>query len=97
MKTALAATDNNEQLAAAMALASWPDDAMFDRLIDYLGTLSDAQSRALVFDACVRFVATPNQTRPQEMNDKLWNLLASKAKSPAENTQVSRARSANNK
>ncbi|MEI6607925.1 MAG: hypothetical protein WCP35_21695 [Verrucomicrobiota bacterium] len=81
-----------------MTLASWPDDAMFDRLIDYLGTLGDAPSRALVFDARVRFVANPNRTRSPEANVKLWNLLASTAKSPAkspaENTRVDRARAA---
>ena len=94
---ALAATDKDEQLAAAMALASWPDDSMFERLINYLGTLGDAPSRALVFDACVRFVANPNPARSPENNLKLWDLLASNAKSPAEITQVARARAASKK
>jgi len=94
---ALAATDPDEQLAAAVALASWPDDTMFERLINYLDTLTNAPSRALVFDACVRFVASPNPTRSPENNLKLWDLLANNAKSPAEITQLARARAASKK
>lgn len=97
VKTALAATDKNEQLAAAIAMASWPDDTMFDLLIDYLGTLGDAPSRALVFDACVRFVANPNQPRTPETDAKLWSLLSNKTTSPTESTQIIRARAANKK
>ncbi|KAB2641888.1 MAG: serine/threonine protein kinase [Verrucomicrobia bacterium] len=94
---ALAASDKNEQLAAAMALAAWPDDSMFERLIDYLGKLSDSPSRALVLDACVRFLANPQRTRTPASNLKLWDLLASCANSPAENAQLAHARAAHKK
>ena len=92
VKTALASSDKKEQLAAAMALASWPDDAMFEPLVEYMGSVTDAPTRALLFDACVRFVANPERTGSPENNVKFWNLLATTAKSPAEKDQVARAR-----
>ncbi len=93
--TALASTDKKEQLAAAMGLASWPDDAKFESLITYLGTLTDAQTRKLVFDACIAFVANPDRTRPPEISVKFWNLLKTSSKSPVEQAQVDRARASN--
>ena len=92
VKKSLASTDEKEQLAAALALASWPDDAMFETLIGYLDSVTDAPTRTLLFNACVNFVANPERTRPPEINVKFWNLLASSAKSPAETERVDRAR-----
>ena len=97
VKTALAASDKKEQLAAAMALASWPDDAMFETLIAYLDTLTDAQARAPVFNACVTFVANPDRTRSPEISVKFWNLLKASSKSPVEQAQVERARASTKK
>ena len=93
VKTALASSDKKEQLAAALALASWPDDAMFEPLIEYVATVTEASTRALLFDACVRFVTNPDRMGSPENNVKFWNLLATNAKSPAEKDQVARARS----
>ena len=92
IKKALASDNKNEQLAAAVGLASWPDDAMFESLLDYLGSVTDEPTRKMLFDACVRFVANPDRTRPPEINVKFWTLLDDNAKSPAEKDQVARAR-----
>ena len=92
LKKAFASTDKKEGLAAAIGMASWPDDSMFETLIAHLATVIDEPQRGLTFEACVRFVADPDRTRASEVSVNFWNLLTSNAKSPAEKEIVTRAR-----
>ena len=95
VRASLASEDKKEQLAAAIALGSWPDETMFELLVKFLGTVADPQAHSLVFDACVSFVGNPDRTRSPDITVNYWNLLANAAKSPSEKDKVARARIAN--
>ena len=94
LKKALISADERERFAAVAALGCWPDDSLFETLINQLDAVTDERSRALVFDACIKFLANPDRTRSADISDKFWKLLVSKAKSPAEQDKIARGRTA---
>lgn len=87
----LASSDKKEQLAAAMALGSWPDDSMFEAYMKFLDSVTDASLRVHVFDSGLRFLANVDGKRPSSASEKFWTLLAHSAKTREDQEKAIRA------
>ena len=95
VKKSLAASDEKAQIAAVTALGYWPDDTQFETLATYLGSVPEGPQRKIVLDAAIRFLTDPDRKRTNEDKEKYWSLLASNAKSPAEQELLTSGRRGN--
>lgn len=75
-----------DQIAAIVSLAKWPDSKGFPLLIDYLTSAKDVKLRARAFDAAFTYLS--NAENDSEMN---WDLLAKEAKTDEEQTRLIRS------
>ena len=73
-----------DQLATIEAMKSWPDDSMFDPLVDFLAEQSDDTVRPKAFQAGYVFLMDDKRKRSDKKTEALWRKLADNAKTPKE-------------
>jgi hypothetical protein len=88
VQKALASDNVNEQIAAIFAAGAWPDDSMFESLMDFLADCKSPDVRRRAFDAARRFLSNPEQTRDPEDSEDLWKMFARNAKTDGEQRAV---------
>ncbi len=88
VKDILASDNRFDQLAAIEAMADWPNEALFDTLVEFFTQHTD-ELRSKAFDAAYRFVRA-DRDRPEELRETLWNKLANQAVTAGEKTSVVR-------
>lgn len=87
VKGALEDEDKKTQLAALAALRSWPDDTMFETLIDFATGQEDDLLRANSFRAAYAFLKLDRDRDELDLED-MWKLLAKEARTPKEKRQI---------
>jgi HEAT repeat protein len=84
VEKALGSDDPKDQIAAIFAVGAWPDDSMFETLMDYLADCEDLSLRRRAFDAGRRFLNNPRRKRSPEDSEDYWKMLAGNAKTNGE-------------
>jgi hypothetical protein len=88
VKKALA--EPRDQIAAIVSIGSWRDDTALPLLYDFMASSEDLPLRARAFDSVTRFAAENSETLSPEATRRLWETLASLAKTSDEQLKVIR-------
>ncbi len=88
VKKALA--EPRDQIAAIVSIGSWRDDTALPLLYDYISRTEDLPLRGRAFDSVTRFAAENEETLSPEATRRLWENLASLAKTTDEQLKVIR-------
>lgn len=80
--------DKLDQLATIEAMKSWPDDSMFEPLMEFLAAQSDDTIRPKAFNAGYVFLKNDKRERSDKKTEELWRRLAENAKTPTEQDTV---------
>lgn len=87
LKEILDGDNELDQLAALGSLQDWPDESMFEPLMEFLRQQTEPRLRDKAFDAAYAFVSD-DRDRPDEVESALWTALAKEAKIERERTKV---------
>ena len=87
VKAALEDEDKKTQLAALAALRSWPDDSMFETIIDYATGQEDDLLRNQSFGAAYSFLKLERKRDEIDLED-MWKMLAREARTTTEKRQI---------
>lgn len=79
--------DRLTKLNSMLALRNWPDDSMFEPLMDFLEQQEDLEFRKKAFDTGYEFLRQ-DRKRSDEQNEELWKMLARNAKTDIEQIGV---------
>jgi len=85
---ALVASDQKEHLAAIKAIGNWPDDSMFETLMEHYEKLDDKEMNRQAFNTAYQFLSQPGRKRDAESSETCWKLLARNAKTNEEQLKV---------
>jgi hypothetical protein len=83
-------SDKTMQIAAADASKNWPDESLFESLLQALDGIDDNILRSRVFHSCRESLLTESK-RPAAKTEALWKALASAAKIDSEQEAVIRS------
>ena len=86
----LKSSDKTMQIAAADASKNWPDESLFENLLQSLDGIQDNMLRARVFHSCRESLLTESK-RSAEKTEELWKALAAVAKVDSEQEAVIRS------
>lgn len=86
----LKGSDKPLQIAAADSAKNWPDESLLEPLLTSLADVSDPLLSNRIFQSCREFLLLDSK-RSDEKNATLWKLLASSAKTEAEEEAVIRS------
>ncbi len=86
----LKSSDKTMQIAAADASKNWPDESLFENLLQSLDGIQDNMLRSRVFHSCRESLLTESK-RPAEKTEALWKSLAAAAKMDSEQEAVIRS------
>lgn len=81
-------TNPLEKQSAILALGNWPDDSMFEVLIEFLEGEDDEQFRNRTFDTAYKFLQSKKRKRSSDEAEDLWKMLAGNAKTNREQMQI---------
>lgn len=87
VNSALTDEDKKTQLAALAALRSWPDDTMFEAIIDYATGQEDDLLRNQSFETAYSFLKIDRERDEIDLED-MWKLLAREARTTKEKRQI---------
>jgi hypothetical protein len=80
-------SDNLTKLNSILALRNWPDDSMFEALMDCLEKQEDLSLRQKAFNTGYEFLMQ-DRKRTEEGSEELWKMLARNAKTDSEQGAV---------
>lgn len=86
----LKSSDKIMQIAAADASKNWPDESLFENLLDSLDGIQDNMLRGRVFHSCRESLLTESK-RSAQKTETLWKALADAAKMDSEQEAVIRS------
>jgi serine/threonine protein kinase len=83
----LSSEDPKNQLASIAAMKVWPDDSMFENLVNFFSGAEEGLARAQAFGAAFSFLKLDRQ-REAQATETMWTTLAHKAGTRREKIQV---------
>ncbi len=90
----LKGSEKTVQISAANASKNWPDDSLFEEIMDILSENTDDSVRPRIFGASREFLLLESK-RDDASSEELWRMLAKNSKTDEEQEAVIRALSNN--
>jgi hypothetical protein len=88
VKKSLNGADENNRIAAIIAMGNWGDDSVYPLLIDFIAGAKDIKLRVKAFDSALTFAVATSKENDSARAQKQWAALVGQAKLPAEKISI---------